>query len=324
MPNIPFHLPLMARTGQVQDSSTVQQAFEPVKKFSSREGVVELAKSKRSGQLRIIKSVRHISWHEPPNEAKMLSQLDQVHPNIVRLYAAELNARIGFSLMCFEYCSGADLFDQVQRFEQHGVSLPPLFALHCVVSIAEGLSFIHSGHVYSESRGTYERTCTNGIIHRDIKSDNCYLRFPGKIAGLPDVVVADFGLSCSPADAHPGCGCIPYMSPECRYGSSRITHKTDIYSFGVMFHEILANSSKTWPMHKDPKKAVVSRTYAGLGFSELLQSCLAIKPKDRGNFSGFTGSGMLNEILRFRQERDRKARNESKVDERHWVARKNW
>jgi serine/threonine protein kinase len=300
----------------------IQGAFRLIKTFESREGVVELVSSKRNpGKLRIVKSVKHTDRHRPPAEARALSRRllanGGYHPNIIEMYTTEMSPN-GFALMLFEYCTGGDLFTQLQSRRA-----TPLFALHILISIAEALAFLHHLMVYE--RGNYRRIShSEPLVHSDIKDDNVFLRFPGTTTdgGLPDVVLADFGLSNLESHTKPGWGCVPFMSPECRTGSaSRLTHKTDIYSFGVMMESVLNHSGNGfWPLWKNPRDLIIDRSYQDLGFTDVLRKCLVVRAADRGDFSS-TRSGMLANLLKFRDKRSAMLRNGEMIKKSYWVAK---
>jgi serine/threonine protein kinase len=163
------------------------------------------------------------------------------------------------------------------------------------------------------------------VVHQDCKHDNCFLRFPGKTGGgLPDVVLADHGLSNLETRTRPGCGCVPYMSPECFHRTvPYLSHKTDMYSFGVMMEQMLNHCTKAfWPMFEDPQNVVIDVQYKGLGLTDVLKSMLQINASDRGDFSGFTGEGMLWNVLRFREKRSAMLKNGESVDRSYWVAKR--
>jgi len=85
-----------------------------------------------------------------------------------------------------------------------------------------------------------------GIAHRDLKPENIFLVFDEDAGVFPKLL--DFGIAKLLGDSVPGMhktrsgmpmGTPLYMSPEqCR--GKNIDHRTDIYSFGVMVHELLA------------------------------------------------------------------------------------
>ncbi|KAM0719217.1 hypothetical protein Q7P37_005122 [Cladosporium fusiforme] len=294
-----YNLPLMASIGQLDTS--LNTGYSTVRKFDSREGTVQLVRSRRSGKLRIIKSVRHHDLRKPPHEALILSRLSQQHPNIIRIYAAELNAHLG--TMLFEYCDGGDLFGQSKKFDSLGIPTPVLFALHLWCSLGDALAFLHHGLMYDRHSNTYRKICDSpSIIHSDIKDDNIYLRHDGN--SLPTVVLADFGMACEQGSYRGGCEA--FLPPECRFTKSpRATNKSDIYSLGVTMMSVLNRKSGLWPVLTDPKKVEIHIEYMGLGMTTCLKSMLAINPNNRGDFSGTQGLGLLSQISKFRKERDR-------------------
>jgi len=87
-----------------------------------------------------------------------------------------------------------------------------------------------------------------GVIHRDIKPENLMLTHEG------EVKILDFGIArrsgggerggtssglTSTGELYPGpAGTPPYMAPEAHYGG-RIDERTDIFSLGAVFYEML-------------------------------------------------------------------------------------
>ena len=319
--NYIYQMPFGSKKGSVQ----LRDAFRVVKTFESREGEVELVESKRNpGKLRIIKTVKHWDKKRLPHEARALTYRLLAkgvrHTNIIHLFQCELDPR-GYALMCFEYCSGGDLWQQVHG--RNGRTVKPLFTLHIAISIAEALAFLHHGLVYDQGNRYIETSRGEPVVHHDLKADNIFLRWPGKEGGgLPDVVLADTGLSRPESQTNPGYGCKPYMSPECLHRTvSRLSHKTDIYSFGVMMEYMLNHCSDDfWPMFRHPRILMIDERYKGLGLTDMLKSCLETLAPDRGDFSGFKGEGMLWDILKFREKRSEKLQKGERIDRSYWAA----
>jgi len=83
-----------------------------------------------------------------------------------------------------------------------------------------------------------ERAHEARIIHRDIKPDNVIITERG------DVKILDFGIAKLEGESEltkkgTRLGTAPYMSPE-QMMSESLDHRTDIWSLGVMMHEMLS------------------------------------------------------------------------------------
>lgn len=82
------------------------------------------------------------------------------------------------------------------------------------------------------------------IIYRDLKPENILLD-----GGY--IKIADFGLSKKLTDglAHSVCGTPIYVAPEVSKGS--YTTKSDLYSLGVIIHELLTGELPDTPLGND-------------------------------------------------------------------------
>jgi len=166
-------------------------------------------------------------------EAKLLAALN--HPNIAALHGLEETD--GRRVLVMELAEGEDLR---QRLERGPIPIDE------VISIA--------GQVAAALDEAHEK----GIVHRDLKPANV------KVSDDGTVKVLDFGLakawageavsgsapdlSQSPTLAHTGTaagvilGTAAYMSPEQARGRS-VDKRADIWSFGVLLHEMLAGKA---------------------------------------------------------------------------------
>jgi len=119
---------------------------------------------------------------------------------------------------------------ELGKYMQQHAPLPPSDALNIALQIGEGLAEAHA----------------NGIVHRDIKPGNTFLvrRADGRFA----VKILDFGISKQLNDAATlntnsgqSLGSPWYMSPEQMLDASRVDHRSDIWSLGVVLFEMLTD-----------------------------------------------------------------------------------
>jgi serine/threonine protein kinase len=146
-------------------------------------------------------------------EAQTAAQLN--HPNIITIHDVGETGDSYYIVM--EYLEES----LSQRLKKRGY-FPPLEALDVVRMIACALDYAHK----------------KGFIHRDIKPDNIMFRADGT------VVLVDFGIArAMDSTTHltrtgMSIGTPHYMSPEQCKGE-KIDGRSDIYSLGVQFYEII-------------------------------------------------------------------------------------
>lgn len=152
-------------------------------------------------------------------EYALLSRITD--PHVIRIYDQGFTDDHAYIAM--EYFECGDLRSELR----HGMTGER--ALDVLAQVGRALEVIHA----------------HGIIHRDLKPENVMLRPDGSVA------VADFGVAKAiQQDAAPAftetrhgevVGTPFYLSPEQASGGP-ITPATDLYSLGVMFHEMLTGS----------------------------------------------------------------------------------
>ncbi|KAG2575316.1 hypothetical protein PVAP13_7KG427100 [Panicum virgatum] len=161
------------------------------------------------------------------------------HINLVRLYGFCFDATT--KALVYEYLEKGSLdrvlFEHEQRWAQlvgdAGLGLDTLYGV--VVGTARGVRYLHE-------------ECQHRIIHYDIK--------PGNVLLTADYTpkVADFGLArlCNRDNTHltmTGARGTPgYAAPEL-WLPLPVTHKCDVYSFGMLVFEILGRRRNLEPQH---------------------------------------------------------------------------
>ena len=145
-------------------------------------------------------------------EAEIAGQL--AHPSIVTIYDVGEDEDLTYIVM--ENLEGKDLAKFIKRKNL----LPFRKVLQVVARVADALEYAHKADV----------------IHRDIKPANIMLMDNG------GVKVTDFGIAKAISSSRTKTGVIlgtpNYMSPEQIMGQ-KIDHKSDIFSLGVLFFQLL-------------------------------------------------------------------------------------
>jgi tetratricopeptide (TPR) repeat protein len=145
-------------------------------------------------------------------EARTAGRLS--HENITVVY--DVGEDEGRPYIVMEYLTGSDLAELIEKNEP----IPFLQKLDYAIQICRGLSYSHA----------------NEIVHRDIKPQNI------RIVGSGKVKIMDFGIARSLASTLTTTGAVIgtpyYMSPEQIQGR-HVDKRSDIFSFGVLFYELL-------------------------------------------------------------------------------------
>ena len=149
------------------------------------------------------------------HEAQAVASLS--HPNIVAVYDVGFEENMHYIVM--EFVEGESLKEYIKR---KGV-LKLSEACNIITQILAGVQHAHE----------------HGIIHRDIKPHNILLGKDGRAK------VTDFGIAVGMSDvtltyntSSRIMGSVHYISPEQVQGTA-VTEKSDIYSAGVVFYEML-------------------------------------------------------------------------------------
>ncbi len=147
-------------------------------------------------------------------EANILKQLN--HPNIVKYYGASKHQ--GTSYYAMEYIQGESLDHVMARRDR--------MSWEEVVDLGQQLC---SALLHAHEKG---------IVHRDLKPSNLMI--------LPDgtLKLTDFGIAkdldvTALTGANATIGTAAYMSPEQCRGDKDISYKSDLYSLGIVFYELI-------------------------------------------------------------------------------------
>lgn len=157
-------------------------------------------------------------------EAKIVGSFS--HPHIVPVY--DVGRIENFHYLAMDYLQGGDLASWIKS------GLKPEESEQIITQVAKALHFAHS----------------KGYIHRDIKPENILFREDNS------AVLTDFGiaqpLNASTEGRRLVVGTPAYMSPE-QIQAKAIDSRTDLYSLGIMFYEMLTREQ---PFTADNVKAL--------------------------------------------------------------------
>src|SRR2546427_4131149 len=204
-------------------------------------------------------------------EAQVMARAS--HPNLVQVHDLEQIGDANYIVL--EFVRGKSLRD---RLNQSTLPLPQTFAI--MHGVLQALDYAHK----------------RAIVHRDMKPENVLISEEG------DVKVADFGIARLMDDSGAGStatktgttvGTPQYMSPE-QVASSKVDGRSDLYSAGIMFYELVVGQPPFTASEGDgpftlmakhvqapPKPPSVHRPGLDLGLEEVILKALAKRPEDR-------------------------------------------
>jgi len=184
------------------------------------------------------------------------------HPNIVKIY--DLGVADDHAHIAMEYLDGGDLRHKID------VGMGKEDAVAYMQQIASALSAVHA----------------KGVLHRDLKPGNIMIRKDGSIALIDFGLAKRAKLESEITDKGEIFGTPYYMSPEQGHGTG-VDERSDIYSLGVIFYEMLTGEK---PYKADTAMGIIIKhAHAPIPllparlakFQALINMLLAKAPEDR-------------------------------------------
>jgi hypothetical protein len=136
------------------------------------------------------------------------------HPNLLRVHTLEDDP---FDYLVMELADGGSL---TERWHQSRRKMTPDDVRQFLGQVLEGLAYLHR----------------EGLVHRDIKPDNVLLTKDGRVK------LADYGVATSLREQRlkaQVAGTLLYMAPEQLRGAAELDGRADLYSVGIMAHQLL-------------------------------------------------------------------------------------
>lgn len=147
------------------------------------------------------------------NEISIMRELH--HTNIIKYYDYYIDYEFGNIYIMMEYCQYGDF----SKYQNHR-AIQELYVQKFMKQLAMGLKYLRD----------------NGVFHRDLKTQNILVNHNGQIK------LTDFGFAKiigRETITKTFCGTPPYMAPEILQLGGQYTTKTDLWSVGCIFYEML-------------------------------------------------------------------------------------
>ncbi len=184
-----------------------------------REVAVKIFNTSENGYYTVLEEIKKVIKLEHPN---LLRYYDVAILENTNAFGEKETLQVGI----MEFANAGDL----KQFAHENPNSILLY--HLLQQVLSGLGFLHS----------------KGIIHRDLKPQNILLLKDN--TGKLTAKISDFGISkntdSNTNSASMTIGTIEYMAPEqfspSKYGiNGRIGTNLDLWSFGIMVHELITN-----------------------------------------------------------------------------------
>lgn len=197
------------------------RGYRFIKKLNmSSHSAVYLAERESAGiqvVLKVLRSVPDVAdsigaFDRFLQEYELIADVD--HPNVVKIH--DLGVGDDHAHICMEYLDGGDLRQRMLAgIREHQ-------AVKYLRQIASALHRVHEV----------------GVLHRDMKPGNIMLREDDSIALIDFGLAKRMRLKMEITDSGEIFGTPYYMSPEQGHATG-VDHRSDIYSLGIIFYEML-------------------------------------------------------------------------------------
>ncbi len=212
-----------------------------------------------------------------------------IHDNIVRTQHFWKGSN-GSYYISMDFVRGVDLEDLIKRCNELKIKIPWELAVLISISMLKALDYANRLARDSITGKPY------GIVYRDISPGNVLISFDG------NVKLSDFGVAKTAEEISEGMkqkvvtGKYPYMSPEQIKGASDLDHRTDIFSTGVVFYEMITGQQLYKGEDSEIRSQVLNQKF------------------DTGLLAGINLPYEIGEILTKSLEKDRDMRYERAIE----------
>ena len=163
-------------------------------------------------------------------EARLTVSIE--HPNLVRVYDVNSDFATGLHYIVMEYIEGYSAYELLDKSQKAtGRPLSQISAVEIVLSAAKAMAVAHA----------------QGIVHRDLKSDNILVRRDGTVKVTDLGLAGLLKLTPGPSRETSVAGTLGFMSPEVM-GGAPATPASDVYGLGATLYELVTGTVPHGPL----------------------------------------------------------------------------
>ncbi|XP_034098457.2 mitogen-activated protein kinase kinase kinase 7-like isoform X2 [Drosophila albomicans] len=168
----------------------------------------------------VVKKIRRVRDNAGNNEKAILNEIKNNkvlnHPNIITFYVVTKDSENKICML-FEFADCGSLYSFLH---ESNIKITLDGKLNWMSQIAKGMEYLHD----------------QKKVHRNLKSKNLLL-----CNNYRTVKICDFGTIKELATVNTeGIGTYTYMAPEICYEGGRYTEMCDVFSFGIVFWEVMS------------------------------------------------------------------------------------
>ena len=188
-----------------------------------------------------------------------------IHDNVVRVQHFWQGSNGSFYIV-LDYVRGLDLEVLLQKCREKNIIIPWKIATLICMNVLKAVDYANRIARDSITGVPY------GIVYRDISPGNVLLSFDGNIK------LSDFGVAKTADEIKNSIhervvtGKYPYMSPEQVRGEADVDHRTDIFSIGSLYYEILTSEQLYQGTNEEIREQIINKPFDTAKILEITKS----------------------------------------------------